>query len=256
MRAMAARHDYVETFDARGASYNEAAAMAPRARDAERATLIELLRVEPDHLVCDVPSGGGYLAEGLRPRVRDARQILCVEPSAVFAACIDPAHATHVGPVDAWPVGDASLDRVASLAGLHHLEAKAPLLAEAARALRPGGRIAVGDVLDGTAPARFLDGPVDRFTATGHRGRFVRAGELTTMLRAAGFVDVDERHRRCDWRFASTCAMVAFCRALFGLVHASAAEVSAALHGAFDIRAAPSGVRLPWSLTFAVGRRP
>lgn len=247
--------DYRRTFDARGDAYNAATARAPLARDRERALLIALLDVATDHVVCDVPAGGGYLADGLRACVRRPEQVVCIEPSPVFAAALDPYFTVHVAPVDAWPVDDASLDRVASLAGLHHLGSPAALFAEAARALRPGGRIVVGDVRLGTAPAAFLDGAVDRWTTTGHRGRYVRDGELTALLDGAGFVDVAERHRRCDWTFASEAEMVAFCRGLFGMVRATEAEVADALHAGFDVGPSEAGVALPWSLTFAVGRR-
>jgi len=252
---MATPDEYVRTFDARGGSYNRATAGAPLARSGERACLLELLHLRPDHVVCDVPAGGGYVADGVRTVLRTPAQIVCIEPSPAFAAALDPAYVVHLAPLDAWPVADASVDRVASLAGLHHVDQKTALFGEAARALRAGGRMAVGDVQADTAPARFLDGPVHRYTTAGHRGRFVRAGELTALLERAGFVDVEETHRRCHWRFTSVAQMVEFCRTLFGMVTATPGEVADALYASFAVREQAHEILLPWSLTFAAGRR-
>lgn len=251
----AASDEYRRTFDVRGASYNAATRRAPEARARERAIVIELLAVAPEHVVCDVPAGGGYLAEGLRAHLRHPAQVVCLEPSPAFAAALDGAFTVHVAPVDAWPLPAASVDRVGSLAGVHHLDDAAAMLGEARRALRPGGRIAVGDVRADTAPARFLDGAVHRYSVTGHRGRWLGDGELAALLERAGFVDVVEEHRRCDWMFASEAQLVAFCRELFGMVRATPAEVATAIDAAFDVGCNDGRVVLPWSLTFAAGRR-
>ncbi|HET6726293.1 MAG TPA: hypothetical protein VFH85_09855 [Gammaproteobacteria bacterium] len=50
---------YVDIFNARGDHYNEAARIQPLARDVERRILIDLLKVERQHYICDAPAGGG-----------------------------------------------------------------------------------------------------------------------------------------------------------------------------------------------------
>lgn len=248
--------DYITTFEARGDHYNQAAKIHPRARDLERRILIDLLQIESHHLICDAPAGGGYLADGLCPLVQRTDQIICVEPSATFAAGVDPAYVTHVAPLDRLPLPDSTVDRVGSLAGLHHLGNKSAFVHEAHRILKPGGRIAFGDVLDGTPAARFLNGAVDRYTTTGHRGVFLRPGECQALLRAAGFQSARVVHRRYCWNFDSEEQMVRYCHSLFGMVRASYEEVRAALVESFDIRHDPDKVRLPWSLVYAAGVKP
>ena len=245
--------DYLDTFDARGDSYNEAARIHAGAREIERQILIELLRVERGHTICDAPAGGGYLADGLRPLLDDPAQILCVEPSARFADAIDPRYRKYLSPLDDLPIGEAEMDRVGSLAGLHHLGEKRSFFQEAYRALKRGGLFAVGDVLDGTPVARFLNGPVDRFTVTGHRGRFLKTGECARLFRESGFVDVREERRTFYWTFDSEEQMVQYCRCLFGLTKADPGQVAAALASHFEIERSAESVRLPWSLVFGVG---
>lgn len=247
--------DYTRIFEARGDHYNEAGRIQPRARDVERRLLIRLLRVKPHHVICDAPAGGGYLADGLRPLVARASQIICVEPSRTFAAGIDPSFKAHVAPLDAMPIAEATLDRVGSLAGLHHLADKAPFFREAHRLLKPGGRFAVGDVLAGTPVARFLNGAVNRYSSTGHHGRFLRSGEASALLRTAGFTRIREEHHEYWWTFESDEQMVRYCQSLFGLTRATQRQVHAALKAAFAIQTGSHETRLPWSLLYAVGTK-
>jgi SAM-dependent methyltransferase len=252
-RGRSRRADYLSTFEARGDLYNDAALIAPRARHGERQILIDLLRVEPHHIVIDAPAGGGYLAEGIRDLVREPRQIVCVEPSRKFAAAIDGAFTSHISPLDDMPLRSGTVDRVGSLAGLHHLADKAWFVQEAYRVLRPGGLIVVGDVLERTPVAGFLNGPVDLYTTTGHRGAFLREAECGGLLAAAGFVVKSEEHRRCDWEFESVDQLVRYCRTLFGMVKATEHQVREAVAQFLPLETSAASIRLPWSLVYGVG---
>ena len=53
---------YREIFDRRGASYAQAHAIAPHARESERKQALDRLRLTPRSIVCDMPSGAGYAA--------------------------------------------------------------------------------------------------------------------------------------------------------------------------------------------------
>jgi ubiquinone/menaquinone biosynthesis C-methylase UbiE len=59
---------------------------------------------------------------------------------------------------DLSDVASNAVDRVLSLAGLHHMstDQKQQFLAEAYRVLRPGGMIVVADVMDGYDMAKHL----------------------------------------------------------------------------------------------------
>ena len=247
------KDNYLDTFDTRGDLYNKAAVINPHARLIERQIIIDLLKVEPHHIVCDAPAGGGYLAEGLRALVNDSSQIICIEPSLKFSEAIDPAFTTYISPLERLPLKDGSIDRVCSLAGLHHLRDKSKFCNEACRVLKTSGILVIGDVLAQTPVARFLNGPVDIYTTTGHQGLFLQAGECSDLLWSAGCTRVMEEHRSFYWQFQSIEQMVKYCQSLFGLVKATEQQVYDALACYFNIENADATVKMPWSLIYSVG---
>lgn len=228
----------------------------PAARAEERQIMIDLLAIEPHHTLCDVPAWGGYLAEGLVDRMNAPKQLVCVEPSVTFAAGINKAFTVHRAQQDQLPLANAAVDRAASMVGLHHLTDKLGFICEMVRVLKPGGRIAFSEVGEGTAVARFLNGAVHRYAANGHRGVFVKSGECTELMFAAGLVDIREAFYNLHWVFSSQEEMARFCYGLLGLSKATEVQVLAAIHEYFDVEIVDGQVRLPWSLFYCVGTKP
>jgi len=246
----------VNTFQTRGGDYNRAGAACPDARAIERQLLIDRLRLRGDEIICDAPAGGGYLADGIAETPGSHGRIICVEPSAAFAAGINPRHETHIAPLERLPLTDASIDRAGSLAGLHHLEAPQRFFHETHRVLRSSGVFAVADVREGSPPAVFLNDAVHRLTETGHDGRFFREGRFAEMLATCGFVDIEERCETCPWRFPDVDTMTRYCRTLFGMYNADEAAVRREIDAALDVRETDGGVELQWSLLYASGVKP
>ena len=248
--------NYRETFDQRGDHYNAAARINPGARDIERTILIKLLDVESDHVICDAPAGGGYLADGLKNKIRKRSNLVCVEPSAKFAQPISSEYTFYNNAISCIPVDDASFDRIGSLAGLHHVDNKLPFFREASRVLKTGGQIAVGDVLADTMIAKFLNGPVDRYTHSGHNGVFIERGDFERWFNTCGLETVTEEYREFCWTFESEEQMVDYCQSLFGMVKATREQVKHELYRHFEIDRLGDRVILPWALMYGVGRKP
>lgn len=248
-----ARSDrYVSTFDARGDLYNAASSIQPRAREVEREILIDLLDIAPELRICDVPAGGGYLADGIAEITNRSTNIYCVEPSKKFSEPVAKEYQLFNCPISDIPVDDNFFDRVGSLAGLHHVDQKLPFFQEACRILAPQGRIAVADVLAETPIADFLNGPVDQFTESGHEGIFIELGEFTKWFRQSGLTPVSEEYREFYWEFESELQMVDYCKCLFGMTKANRDQVQSALHQHFAIEKSDGKTRLPWGLLYGV----
>ena len=244
--------DYENTFNARGDLYNAAARRCPDARMTERKILVDLLDLEEGVRICDIPAGGGYLADGL-VREPNGRDVICVEPAPAFAFGMSSSLRRVIAPMALAPFREGSFDRLGSLAGLHHIDDRIPVFSEFYRLLAPGGKVAVADVGADTNAARFLNGPVDRWSETGHRGKFFAEGDLSRMLGAAGFRKTEESLKEYSWSFSSWKELVSYCRLLFGMVRATNDDVDRELQEVFDLQPSDGSARLPWSLVYATG---
>jgi len=114
----------------------------------------------------------------------------------------------------------------------------------------------VGDVQDGTPLSHFLNDSVDRFSATGHKGGFFQPHELTSLLQAAGFQGVTERHQHFTWKFPDITTLVWCCKHLFGMVKADDQHVEMELRRFFTMEITSNAAHPPWSLVYAVGTKP
>jgi ArsR family transcriptional regulator len=116
-------------------------------RDFVPAALLGLL--PSDWVVGDLGCGTGALLPALAPHV--ARVIGVDASGEMLAAARDrvrelPNVELREGALESLPLADASLDAVTLMLVLHHLPAPADALAEAARVLKPGGRLLIVDM--------------------------------------------------------------------------------------------------------------
>jgi ubiquinone/menaquinone biosynthesis C-methylase UbiE/DNA-binding transcriptional ArsR family regulator len=147
---------------------------------AETAPLLGLLAA--DWVVGDLGCGTGQTAGALAPFVG---RVIAVDESEEMLAAARRRLAAHGnvelrrGSLEALPIADGALDAALLVLVLHHLADPPAALAEAARALAPGGRLLVVDML-----------PHDRERyrqEMGHLWLGFSAEQLRGWLAAAGF---------------------------------------------------------------------
>ena len=233
---------YAEIFAERGAAYHAAMAQCPHARDAEFRAVLEPLAGRSG-LLCDMPSGGGYLAVHLPAGMR----YVGVDPSDDFIdAC--PAGVERLkAAITSVPLPDGSVDCLVSLAALHHEPDLPAVFGEMRRLLKPGGRAVIADVAAGTPPAAFLNGFVDANNPMGHDGRFL--DETTAgLIESAGFGIADDRVVDMPWQFGSPTEAGAFCRQLFWMPKLSADQVAAAMDREIEFDLIDGRPHLRWAL--------
>jgi ArsR family transcriptional regulator len=101
-------------------------------------------------VVADLGCGTGQAADALAPFVR---QVIAVDASAAMLKAARKRLAPHAnvdlrsGALESLPIADGALDAAMMLLVLHHVPDPARAVAEAARTLRPGGRLVVVDML-------------------------------------------------------------------------------------------------------------
>lgn len=234
---------YAEIFAQRAADYHHAMKASPHARDAEFNAVLEPLIGLPSGLVCDMPSGGGYLADYLR----DELDYIAIDPATDFFVEWPRPLQRLLAEITNVPLSDGAVDYVVSLAGLHHEPSLAKVFAEMRRLLKPGGRAVLADVAVETKPAIFLNGFVAENCPLGHDGKFLDE-DSAPALEAAGLKVVDDRLIEVPWAFADFNEAGEFCRHLFGMTGLDAATVAEAMEREIGFVSDEGGPRLRWVL--------
>lgn len=234
---------YAEIFAERGTAYHAAMASCPRAREAEFRAVLEPLRDCAGGLLCDMPSGGGYLAA----YVPSGMRYVGVDPSDDFIdACPAGLDRIKAG-LAAVPLDDGSIDYVVSLAGLHHELDLPSVFREMRRLLKPTGRVVVADVSADTPPAIFLNGFVHANNPLGHEGRFFD-GQTSKLLEDSGFQLLDDGIVDVPWQFDTREQAGLFCRQLFWMSSLSPELVADAMEREIGFKCSATGVEVRWML--------
>ncbi|MFL6787383.1 MAG: class I SAM-dependent methyltransferase [Sphingomicrobium sp.] len=234
---------YAEIFEQRAKEYHHAMKASPRARDGEFHAVLEPIRDGAPGLVCDMPSGGGYLAGYLWPGVG----YLGVDPATDFFVEWPQQLRRMVAEITSVPLPDHSADYIVSLAGLHHEPSLPQVFQEMRRLLRVGGKAVLADVAIDTPPARFLNGFVAANCPLGHDGRFLDE-HTSAALEAAGLTVVDDRMIAVPWTFDNIDEAGEFCRHLFGMTALDAAATAEAMQREIGFDFTDGKPRLRWTL--------
>jgi SAM-dependent methyltransferase len=206
---------YKGIFDKRAESYHTAMMNCPSARKQEFLNIIDLADIKDGDIVCDIPAGGCYLGCFVRKNIR----MISVETSAEFIKYgkDSPSHrkvlCENIGNI---PLESNSIDKIVSVAGLHHLIAKDSFYREAYRLLKPGGIFSVADVRKDSPAARFLNIFVHENNSMGHTGNFIDC-DTKEELELAGFRVDYAKPVNFFWRFSSLEEMSDYYKLLFGI---------------------------------------
>lgn len=235
--------DYRDIFELRGHSYHQAMARFPDARTNEFLNVIAKADITPGMAVLDVPSGGAYLSRFLTDV-----ELIGLETSQTFAGLAKQrAEKVVLFDQSLFPLRDGCVDRVLSIAGLHHVENKQPVFEEMRRVAAKDGLIVVADVAEGSFVRSFLDDFVGRYCVTGHSGWYF--GETTrSELNRAGLEILEDEVLDYEWLASDLDSLAEFCRLLFGMFHADTLTVAQGIQEYLGTRQHEQQIGLNWQL--------
>lgn len=245
---------YEEIFHKRADSYHQAMTEFPLVRRQEFEQAVRFLDIAPGNHVCDVPSGGGYLASYVD--TADV-SLIFLETSTEFAShCPTGANYRVVEcSLESLPLDDGSMDRLLSLAAVHHVPDKAALYREFHRVLKPSAKLVIADVEVGTNTANFLNVFVDRFNSMGHKGTFLDPRGIEQVAQC-GFDLAGVARPKITWSFQSTTAMIDFFRKLFGLDKAADADILAGVTEHLTPVYQNGRAEIDWQLAYVRAQKP
>jgi ubiquinone/menaquinone biosynthesis C-methylase UbiE len=237
---------YQSIFNRRGEAYHRAMQLVPGARRHEFALALDRVELRPGSVLCDVPSGGGYLADHMPVNLNV--RLVAVDPSEVFARTwADKRVEWHLAPLDQLPLADEVVDVLISIAGLHHVDDRLLVLREMRRVLRPGGALCILEVPVGAATDRFLNEFVHSYNSMGHEGRFVD-DEFRTDLATAGFCIQADELCRYTWDFSAEAEMIEFARLMFWLDKANNSTISRGVKDILGVIEDRDGWKMNWEM--------
>lgn len=175
-------------------------------RAAEAGRLVALAAPRGDELALDLACGPGTFTRAFAPRVRfihglDITPALLAQARAAAAKENLSNCVFECGDAYALPYPSAKFDLAVCAYALHHMENPAAAMKELARVVRPGGRVAIADIVvpDGCDPA--AANAIERARDASHCSTLLRE-ELHSLCDAAGLLVVSteptERPRSFD----------------------------------------------------------
>ena len=157
---------------------------------------VALASLQPGETVLDLGAGAGFDAFLSARRVGPTGRVIGVDmtPEMVAKARANARKSAvanvefRLGEIEALPVADASVDVIISNCVINLCPDKAPVYREAFRVLRPGGRLAVSDVV---AREELPDDVQHDFAMlTGCLAGATLQSKLVELLEKAGFADI------------------------------------------------------------------
>lgn len=234
--------DYDNVFTVRGKDYAYAVSTYPDALSEEFMIAAQMCDAKSGMKVVNVPGACVDISKYLQKDV----QYIAYETNAVFAELSGL-------PTCSWssiPCENSSVDRVISLASLHHAtnEERTTFYYEARRILKDDGYLIIGDVYAKSDQAGWLNTFVNEWNSVGHAGKFWDLDDVA-LIESCGF-SVNPVLQTYRWNFESRDAMIDFCRRLFGLDLASDYVIYSGLKTYLNA----SDTGFEWSLLYFIAK--
>ncbi len=192
----------------RAALFKEALAEYPNARRDDYMLMRRYLEPRAGEHILGFGEGSGHFCRVIAEAVGPEGKYTITEPSPELFVNIPPSVLalpqvfTEISAVEDLDFPEGTFDKAWACGAFHHCSDQTRAIKQIHRTLKPGGRMVIFDIFQGTAMARHFDTCVARYCETGHEVKFLSEEFARTLCWLAGFGDdqvqiVTIPHRLC-----------------------------------------------------------
>lgn len=201
--------EYEQAFKNRAGRYDYAMSKYGKALKEEFETALKVLDLQPYERLVNIPAGGIAINAYIDPTLKI--DYMGFEPLQEHQK-----NDNEYCDFTSIPLTNACVDKVISLAAFHHVQAKrTEALCEFHRILKEQGTLVIGDVIEGSPQAYWLNVFVNQYNSNGHNGLFLKEEEASS-IEQLGFKVETSRHTY-HWNFDNDEQAVDFVQNLFGI---------------------------------------
>ncbi len=182
---------------ARAELFKEALREYPKARRDDHILMRKHLDPRAGDSVLGFGEGSGHFCQAIADAVGITGKYVITEPSPelfcnVPQSVLDlPQVFTQITPIEEVDLPFGSVDKAWACGAFHHCPNQTQAIARMYQILKPGGRMVIFDIFQGTRVSQHFDTCVARYCETGHEVKFLSEEFARTICVLAGF---DERN--------------------------------------------------------------
>lgn len=237
--------NYTNSFENRANSYNYAINKYPTVLKNEFKTTIKLCNIKSTDIILNILAGGTPL-----------NSYFTTKPYKYKEYEINSKFNIELCTLDNIPERDNTIDTIITLASLHHMNnnERSMYYKECYRILkRNTGKLIIGDVIEGSNEAKWLNEFVNKYNSKGHIAQFFSNNDKK-LFEENGFI-VELEIKSYPWVFETEDILVDFCKNLFGLDLATYEQILDGIKVYLNPIYTANNILINWSLIYFISRK-
>jgi arsenite methyltransferase len=185
---------YSEFVGLRSQLYTESLAEYPHAREEDLQFMRRYLNPQPGEHILGFSEGNGFFCQEIAEAIGISGSYLLTDPSqdqldSLLKKALPVQVIVQQSGAETLEVPSNFYDKIWSFGGFHHCPNQTEAFQRIYKALKPKGKLVMGDVFQGSSLAKHFDKQVTRYCLTGHEVKFMSDEFARTLCYLGGFLD-------------------------------------------------------------------